>query len=68
MKPTADDYRALLQTEGEALLALLDSLRADDWSRPTACAGWDVLDVLIHLNYGTALHVKLLVNGLAGRF
>lgn len=33
----------------DALLALLDSLSADDWARPTACAGWSVKDVACHL-------------------
>jgi uncharacterized protein (TIGR03083 family) len=33
----------------EALLALLAELSPADWSRPTACAGWTVHDVALHL-------------------
>jgi uncharacterized protein (TIGR03083 family) len=33
----------------DALLALLGTLDADDWARPTACAGWSVKDVALHL-------------------
>jgi uncharacterized protein (TIGR03083 family) len=33
----------------DALLALLDTLDADGWARPTACAGWSVKDVALHL-------------------
>lgn len=33
----------------DALLALLGALDADDWARPTACAGWSVKDVALHL-------------------
>jgi uncharacterized protein (TIGR03083 family) len=33
----------------DALLTLLDTLDADDWARPTACAGWSVKDVALHL-------------------
>ena len=32
-----------------ALLALLDELGDDDWDLPTACPGWSVHDVTLHL-------------------
>jgi uncharacterized protein (TIGR03083 family) len=32
-----------------ALMALLADLAPDDWLRPTACAGWSVHDVALHL-------------------
>ena len=31
------------------LLALLAALSDEDWRRPTACAGWSVRDVALHL-------------------
>jgi uncharacterized protein (TIGR03083 family) len=31
------------------LMALLRGLAAQDWSRPTACAGWSVKDIVAHL-------------------
>jgi uncharacterized protein (TIGR03083 family) len=33
----------------EALLALLEGLPAEDWESPTACSGWTVKDVALHL-------------------
>jgi uncharacterized protein (TIGR03083 family) len=33
----------------EALLGLLSGLAAAEWERPTACAGWSVKDVALHL-------------------
>jgi uncharacterized protein (TIGR03083 family) len=33
----------------DALLELLASLSPEDWHRPTACAGWTVKDVALHL-------------------
>lgn len=41
----AERFPALL----DALLALLESLPDDDWSRPTALPGWSVKDVVQHL-------------------
>ncbi len=34
---------------GDALLALLRDLSADDWQRPTVAPGWNVQDVAAHL-------------------
>ena len=31
------------------LLRVLNSLSADQWSAPTACAGWSVRDVALHI-------------------
>ncbi|MBN1429473.1 MAG: maleylpyruvate isomerase family mycothiol-dependent enzyme [Anaerolineae bacterium] len=31
------------------LIALLKSLSADDWDKPTVCAGWSVKDVALHI-------------------
>jgi uncharacterized protein (TIGR03083 family) len=33
----------------EGLLVLLASLATEEWERPTACAGWSVQDVALHL-------------------
>jgi uncharacterized protein (TIGR03083 family) len=59
-------YRALVRSEGEALFDQLMAVDREEWSRPTACAGWDVLDVLVHLTLGTEFHLKLVANTLAG--
>ncbi len=43
------DVRPLFPVERRELLRLLRSLEPPDWSRPTACPGWDVHDVVGHL-------------------
>ncbi|MGO9341182.1 MAG: maleylpyruvate isomerase N-terminal domain-containing protein [Acidimicrobiales bacterium] len=43
------DHISLFTEERQALLALLGGLGTDDWTRPTACPGWSVLDLSCHL-------------------
>jgi uncharacterized protein (TIGR03083 family) len=45
---TADEAYALLRTELERLLALVETLDSADWAEPTACTEWTVRDVLAH--------------------
>ena len=45
----ARSFGALFLVERARLLELLHSLQPADWSRPTACPGWDVLDLTVHL-------------------
>lgn len=66
MQPTVDDYRELIAAEGSALLDQLDHISPDDWSRPSPCVGWDLLDVLVHLQLGTMVHTRMVENALAG--
>jgi uncharacterized protein (TIGR03083 family) len=44
-----DEAMALAETELGRLLALVDDLVGDDWTRPTDCTGWTVRDMLGHL-------------------
>jgi uncharacterized protein (TIGR03083 family) len=67
MDLTVADFRALIQAEGESLLAQLARLSDDDWARPSPCAGWDVLDVAVHLQLGTLVHTRMVENARAGR-
>ena len=39
----------LFPDERAALLALLSALSEEDWTRPTACSGWSVKDVALHI-------------------
>jgi len=39
-----------MKTLREEVLNLGRALSSDDWSRPSACSGWTVQDILIHLN------------------
>lgn len=43
--PIVDDLRAEL----DELAAMVDGLNEDDWRRPSACPGWSISDVLLHL-------------------
>ncbi|MER6176314.1 maleylpyruvate isomerase N-terminal domain-containing protein [Streptosporangium sp. NPDC001681] len=43
------DVRPHLRVERAALLELLEGLTPDQWSAPTACPGWSVKDVALHL-------------------
>ena len=67
MPSEIDLYRTLVRSEAEALFGQLMAVDRDDWSLPTACEGWDVLDVLVHLSLGTAFHVSMVRNTLAGQ-
>jgi uncharacterized protein (TIGR03083 family) len=51
---TADEAYALLETELERFLALVETLGPNDWSKPTACTAWDVRDILAHQAGGYA--------------
>src|SRR5918999_4565283 len=39
----------LFPRERAGLLGVLDSLRPEDWGRPTVCDGWSVKDLVAHL-------------------
>ena len=43
------EARQLATDELERMLALLESLSAEDWRRPTACPLWNVSEVVAHL-------------------
>lgn len=38
-----------LEDEQDALAGIIDRLDGADWRRASACAGWDVADVVLHL-------------------
>jgi uncharacterized protein (TIGR03084 family) len=44
-----DEIVAALREQQDELSALLDSIDEDDWARPSACEGWSVADVVLHL-------------------
>lgn len=48
-RPPADRALGVAREDLDATLALLRSLDAGDWRRPTACTGWTVHDVVAHL-------------------
>ena len=44
----------MVADERRDLVALLRTLRPDEWDAPSLCAGWRVRDVVAHLLYDTA--------------
>lgn len=51
---TAAEAYALLHTELERFMALVETLGPDDWGKPTACTAWTVRDMLAHQAGGYA--------------
>lgn len=47
--PQPVDVLHLFPEERAALLDLISKLSQDEWERPTACAGWSVHDVVLHV-------------------
>ncbi len=43
------DYASLFREERRVLIDLLGEFGTEDWTRPTACPGWSVLDLACHL-------------------
>lgn len=62
-----DDILADLRAETAALDALLASLDADSWTAASACEGWTVSDVVLHLAQGEEAVVAAIDHGDAGR-
>jgi uncharacterized protein (TIGR03084 family) len=46
-----------LRAQLDELDATLDGLTAEDWSRPSACEGWSVADVVLHLAHTNELAI-----------
>jgi uncharacterized protein (TIGR03084 family) len=44
-----DDVVAALAEQQDELTALLEGLSTEGWARPSACPGWTVADVVLHL-------------------
>jgi uncharacterized protein (TIGR03083 family) len=55
--PAALDVRGLFLPDRQALLSLLESLQPHDWTASTACLGWDVRDVALHILGGDLANI-----------
>jgi len=67
MTPDIAQLRSLLRAESDTLFAQLDRLSSDDWARPSPCAEWDVLDIVVHMQFGSMVYTRMVENALAGR-
>ena len=63
---SAADRVTLLQKESTRLTHYLHALPQEAWSRPSACAQWQVQDVVAHLVGGAELYAGSISRGLRG--
>jgi hypothetical protein len=56
----------VIQTESERLKQYLTALPQDAWPKPSACAFWEVRDVVAHLTTGIAGCTLRITRGLQG--
>jgi uncharacterized protein (TIGR03083 family) len=56
----------LFDDERAALIQLLSGLSPEDWARPTACAGWSVKDVALHILGGDLSNISRRRDGFDG--
>jgi uncharacterized protein (TIGR03083 family) len=50
----ADEAYSLMKVQLDRMLALLETLAPEDWSKPTACTLWNVRDMIAHQAGGYA--------------
>src|SRR5215469_10249744 len=56
----------LIMAESERLTQYLTALPPEAWSTPSACARWEVRDVVAHLAGGAELCTEIISRGLQG--
>lgn len=57
-EPSPIDVLDLFPEERNALLNLLNSFSAEEWSLPTICAGWSVREVALHILGGDISNIS----------
>lgn len=62
------DTTRLMATLHDDLVALLEGLKPEQWSAPTACAGWTVKDIVTHLLDGSQRRLSICRDAHALRF
>ena len=63
---SATDRVTLVQRESTRLTHYLHALPQEAWSQPSACAQWQVQDVVTHLLGGAELYAGSIARGLQG--
>lgn len=56
----------LIQTEAERLVQYLSTLPPEAWCRPSACAEWEVRDVIAHLIEVARFYQRVIARGVQG--
>ena len=54
------------QAAAEQLTQYLHTLSADAWHHPSACAAWEVCDVVGHLTLGAEFYASTVARGVQG--
>lgn len=60
------DRIRLIKTDSERLIHYLNNLTPDAWSRPSACAAWEVRDVVAHLTAAVDMFAGNISRGVRG--
>ena len=63
---TLQDRVGLVRSETERLQGYLQTLAPDAWSRPSACDGWTVADVVAHVIFVAEFWVDTISRGIQG--
>jgi len=58
----------LIRSEASQLRNFLGGLSLEEWSRPSACAGWTIGDVVAHLTQGARTWSEAITRAMAGDF
>ena len=58
----------LIRSEASQLRNFLGGLSLEEWSRPSACAGWTIGDVVAHLTQGARTWSEAIARAMAGDF
>jgi uncharacterized protein (TIGR03083 family) len=67
MQTTAmTEVMTLISAEASQLQDFLANLGPEEWSRPSACAGWTVGDVVAHLTQGAKTWSAAVTRAIAG--
>ena len=61
-----DERVEILESEYQRLETFLDRLTTEEWKRPSACEGWQVRDVVAHLEWNARLYHGAIDLGLRG--
>jgi uncharacterized protein (TIGR03083 family) len=60
------DLVTVIHAEAECLAQYLDMLPPDAWTHPSACAGWEVRDVVGHLTFVAEFYADVIARGVRG--
>jgi uncharacterized protein (TIGR03083 family) len=60
------DLVTVIDAEAEGLAQYLDTLPPDAWTHPSACAGWEVRDVVGHLTFVAEFYADVIARGVRG--